>query len=64
MVKLGLCCYNFVKNGSFNRGLEDAVENGAPASQYKTPKIIRKLCNFMENSVVPTYLWTHLRLMY
>ncbi|XP_059625801.1 probable indole-3-acetic acid-amido synthetase GH3.6 [Cornus florida] len=43
-----------VKPGSFDRLLQLAVENGAPASQYKPPKIIRnrKFVDFMEVSAV------------
>uniref|UniRef100_A0A5B7C0Z5 Indole-3-acetic acid-amido synthetase GH3.6 n=1 Tax=Davidia involucrata TaxID=16924 RepID=A0A5B7C0Z5_DAVIN len=45
-----------VKPGSFDRLLQVAIENGAPASQYKPPKIIRnrKIVDFMEVSTVVT----------
>ncbi|XP_057509188.1 probable indole-3-acetic acid-amido synthetase GH3.6 [Actinidia eriantha] len=45
--------YN-VKLGSFNKVLQVAIENGAPASQYKPPKIIRnhKVVGLLEASTV------------
>lgn len=48
-----------VKEGSFDRLSQLAMENGAPASQYKSPKIIRnrKYVDFMEAStLVPVCL--------
>ncbi|KAA8550916.1 hypothetical protein F0562_002600 [Nyssa sinensis] len=45
-----------VKPGSFDRLLQVAIANGAPASQYKPPKIIRnrEIVDFMEVSAVVT----------
>ena len=43
-----------VKPGSFDKVLQVAIENGAPASQYKPPKIIRnhKVVDLLEASAV------------
>ncbi|XP_057473653.1 LOW QUALITY PROTEIN: probable indole-3-acetic acid-amido synthetase GH3.6 [Actinidia eriantha] len=43
-----------VKPGSFDKVLQVAIENGAPASQYKPPKIIRnhKVVDLLEVSAV------------
>ncbi|CAL5437060.1 unnamed protein product [Camellia sinensis] len=45
-----------VKPGSFDKILQVAIENGAPASQYKPPKIIRnhKIVDLMEDCAVVT----------
>ncbi|KDP21524.1 hypothetical protein JCGZ_21995 [Jatropha curcas] len=52
--KIGPLSVYIVKPGSFNEILLVAVENGAPASQYKPPKIIRnrKIVDVMESSVL------------
>ncbi|KAL7198837.1 hypothetical protein ACSBR2_021186 [Camellia fascicularis] len=45
-----------VKPGSFDKILQVAIENGAPASQYKPPKIIRNhnIVDLMEDCAVVT----------
>lgn len=45
-----------VKPGSFDKVMQVAIENGAPASQYKPPKIIRSrnIADLMEVSAVVT----------
>ncbi|KAJ4832370.1 hypothetical protein Tsubulata_050589 [Turnera subulata] len=45
-----------VKPGSFDRILQEATKNGAPASQYKSPKIIRnrEIVSFLEASSLLT----------
>lgn len=54
--EVGPLLVSIVKPGSFNRLLQMATENGAPASQYKPPKIIRNLeiVHFMEGSALLT----------
>ena len=54
--EVGPFLVSIVKPGSFNRLLEMAIENGAPASQYKPPKIIRNpgIVDFMEGSALVT----------
>ncbi|XP_042497141.1 probable indole-3-acetic acid-amido synthetase GH3.6 [Macadamia integrifolia] len=51
---LGPLVLSIVKPGSFDGLLLSAVEKGAPANQYKPPKIIRNrwMIDFMEASVV------------
>ncbi|XP_043718719.1 probable indole-3-acetic acid-amido synthetase GH3.6 [Telopea speciosissima] len=51
---LGPSVLSIVKPGSFDGLLLAAVEKGAPANQYKAPKIIRNpwMIDFMEASVV------------
>ncbi|KAJ9187695.1 hypothetical protein P3X46_003120 [Hevea brasiliensis] len=48
--------YEYIKPGSFDRILQMAVENGASASQYKPPKIIRnnEVVGVMESSAFVT----------
>ncbi|KAJ4967746.1 hypothetical protein NE237_014447 [Protea cynaroides] len=52
--ELGPMLLSIVKPGSFDRLLMAAVEKGAPANQYKPPKIIRRseMKDLMEASVV------------
>ncbi|XVF72494.1 hypothetical protein PTKIN_Ptkin12aG0125800 [Pterospermum kingtungense] len=47
---------SIVKSGSFDRLQKVAIENGAPASQYKAPKIIRNrdIINVMEEYILVT----------
>ncbi|KAI9180017.1 hypothetical protein LWI28_000318 [Acer negundo] len=47
---------SIVKPGSFDKLLRVAIENGAPASQYKPPKIIRnhEIAEFLEGCSVAT----------
>ncbi|XP_010279228.1 PREDICTED: probable indole-3-acetic acid-amido synthetase GH3.6 [Nelumbo nucifera] len=53
---LGPLVLSIVKPGSFDRLIQVAMENGASASQYKPPKIIRnsEIVNLMEASVIMT----------
>ncbi|KNA16177.1 hypothetical protein SOVF_091500 [Spinacia oleracea] len=48
--EIGTLVLSVVQSGTFDLLLHKAVENGAPASQYKPPKIIRKqeMCSFMD----------------
>ncbi|KAK4418221.1 putative indole-3-acetic acid-amido synthetase GH3.6 [Sesamum alatum] len=52
--EVGPLSASIVKPGTFDRLLEEAIKNGAPASQYKPPKIIRncKLVDYLEMSAV------------
>ncbi|KAF2314917.1 hypothetical protein GH714_037166 [Hevea brasiliensis] len=54
--EIGPLLVYIVKPGSFDRILQMAVENGAPASQYKPPKIIRnsRVIGVMESSALVT----------
>ncbi|CAK9151006.1 unnamed protein product [Ilex paraguariensis] len=54
--EIGPLLVSIVKPGSFDRLLQEAIKNGAPASQYKPPKIIRnhKIADFMEAFAVVT----------
>ena len=54
--ELGPLAVSIVKPGSFDRLSLVAIENGAPASQYKPPKIIRnrQIVDFMERCIVVT----------
>lgn len=47
---------SIARSGSFDLLLEEALRNGAPASQYKPPKIIKnhKIFNILESSVAMT----------
>lgn len=47
---------SIVRRGSFDLLLEEALRNGAPASQYKPPKIIKnhKIFTLLESSVAMT----------
>ncbi|XP_057535068.1 probable indole-3-acetic acid-amido synthetase GH3.6 [Amaranthus tricolor] len=50
--KIKTLVLSIVKSGTFDLLLQKAIENGAPASQYKPPKIIRsrKIADFMDAS--------------
>ncbi|PIN26074.1 hypothetical protein CDL12_01179 [Handroanthus impetiginosus] len=52
--ELGPLLVSIVRSGSFHWLLEEAVRNGAPAGQYKPPKIIRnrKVVDFLVTSAV------------
>lgn len=54
--EVGPLLVSIVKPGSFSGLLQMATENGAPASQYKPPKIIRnrRIVDFMEGSSLMT----------
>lgn len=54
--EIGPLLVYIVKPGSFDRIFQMAVENGAQASQYKPPKIIRnsKVISAMESSALVT----------
>ncbi|KAL4603086.1 hypothetical protein ACB092_10G100800 [Castanea dentata] len=54
--EIGPLAVSIVKPGSFDRLSLVAIENGAPASQYKPPKIIRnrQIVDFMERCIVVT----------
>lgn len=54
--ELGPLIVSIVRPGSFDCLSEKAIESGAPASQYKPPKIIRnrKFADLLEMSVVVT----------
>lgn len=47
---------SIVKPGTFDRLLQVAIEKGAPASQYKPPKIVRnrEIVEFMEGCSLVT----------
>ncbi|KAL8548462.1 hypothetical protein ACS0TY_007676 [Phlomoides rotata] len=51
---IGPLSVSIVRTGSFDRLLEEAIRNGAPASQYKPPKIImnHKIVDYLETYVV------------
>ncbi|KAJ4822231.1 hypothetical protein Tsubulata_019887 [Turnera subulata] len=53
---LGPVLVTVVKPGSFDVILQEAIKNGAPASQYKPPKIIRsrEIVSFLEASSLVT----------
>ncbi|KAB5527498.1 hypothetical protein DKX38_021345 [Salix brachista] len=50
--EIGPLVVSFVRSGTFDGILHIAIKNGAPASQYKPPKIIRspEIVGFMEES--------------
>ncbi|KAG8389398.1 hypothetical protein BUALT_Bualt02G0225100 [Buddleja alternifolia] len=52
--EIGPLSISIVKKGTFDWLLEEAIKNGAPASQYKPPKIIRNrnIVDYMEFSTV------------
>lgn len=54
--EIGPLVVSFVRSGTFDGILHIAIKNGAPASQYKPPKIIRssEIVGFMEESAVLT----------
>ncbi|KAK9281512.1 hypothetical protein L1049_004415 [Liquidambar formosana] len=54
--EVGSLLLSIVKPGSFDRLSQVAIQNGAPASQYKPPKIIRnrEIVDFMEKAAVVT----------
>ncbi|XP_057963817.1 probable indole-3-acetic acid-amido synthetase GH3.6 [Malania oleifera] len=54
--ELGPLLLFIVEPGTFDRLLQVAIKNGAPASQYKPPKIIRnrEIADFLEGSSVVT----------
>jgi auxin responsive GH3 family protein len=54
--EIGPLAVSIVKPGSFDKLSQVAIENGAPASQYKPPKIIRnrQIVDFIERCIVVT----------
>lgn len=54
--EIGPLLVSVVRSGSFDGILQMAIKNGAPAGQYKPPKIIRnrEIVGFMEESAVLT----------
>lgn len=53
---VGPLSVSIVRPGSFDQLLEEAIRNGAPASQYKPPKIVinHKIVDYLKTSVVMT----------